>query len=203
MTPSAVAGPALLKGSFRPDESICQLLALQRERADLVAERTPIVQRMQKALDQMNVQVHHAVSDLTGKTGLAIVRAIVAGERNPTELAKLRDHRCRKSEAQIAEHLTGNWRAEHLFNLRMGVRRYDEINLIIAEYDTQLSRWIAELPPPESSPPASFRMLRYGQDCVDEGVAAYEAHFQQRRLHQLIETARQRGYQLVPALEAA
>lgn len=139
----------LLKGSFRPDESICQLRALQRERANLVAERTRIVQRMQKALDQINVQVHHAVTDLTGKTGLSIVRAIVAGERTPAELAKLRDPRCRNSEAQIAEHLTGNWRDEHLFNLKMGLRRYEEINLVIAEYDAQLSRWITELQPPE------------------------------------------------------
>jgi transposase len=139
----------LLKGSFRPSEAICRLRALQRERSNLVAERTRIVQRMQKALDQMNVHVHHAVTDLTGKTGLGIVRAIVAGERNPLELAKLRDARCQQSLAQIAEHLTGTWRAEHLFNLQMGLRRFDEINRIIAEYEAQLHQWIAELQPPE------------------------------------------------------
>lgn len=111
----------LLQGSFRPDEASCRLRALARERANLGAERTRIVQRMQKALDQMNVQVHHAVSDLTGKTGMAIVRAIVAGTRDPDRLAALRDRRCRKSVAEIAEHLTGTWREEHLFNLRMGL----------------------------------------------------------------------------------
>jgi transposase len=137
----------LLQGSFRPDEGSCRLRALARERANLVAERTRIVQRMQKALDQMNVQVHHAVSDLTGKTGMAIVRSIVAGERDPDRLAGLRDRRCRKSVAEIAEHLTGTWREEHLFNLQMGLRRYDEILQVIAEYDAQLRCWIAEMAP--------------------------------------------------------
>ncbi len=139
----------LLKGSFRPNESICRLRALQRERANLVAECTRIVQRLQKSLDQMNVQIHHAVTDLTGKTGMSILRAIVDGERDPLRLASLRDKRCKKSEAQIAEHLTGNWREEHLFNLKMGVRRYDEINAVIAEYDTQLGLWFEALVPPE------------------------------------------------------
>lgn len=139
----------LLQGSFRPDEGSCRLRALVRERANLGAERTRIVQRMQKSLDQMNVQVHHAVSDLTGKTGLAIVRAIVAGERNPDRLAALRDRRCKKSAAAIAEHLSGTWREEHLFNLRMGLRRYEEIMQVIAEYDVQLHRWIAETTPAE------------------------------------------------------
>ena len=106
----------LLRGSFRPGEQIARLRAIHRQLSNLVAEQTRAVQWMQKALDQMNVHVHHAVTDLTGQTGMAIVRAIVAGERRPSELAKLRDHRCQKSEAQIAEHLTGTWRAEHLFS---------------------------------------------------------------------------------------
>jgi transposase len=140
----------LLQGSFRPNESICRLRAIQRERANLVQERTRIVQRMQKALDQMNVQIHRAVTDLVGQTGLAILRAIVVeGERDPNKLAVLRDKRCKKTVEQIAEHLTGNWREEHLFNLKMGLRRYDEINRVIDEYDSQQRRWIEELQPPE------------------------------------------------------
>ncbi len=102
---------------FGPSIAIIRLRALQRQLANLVAERTCCVQWMQKALDQMNVQVHRAVSDLTGTTGLAIVRAIVAGERNPARLAVNRDRRCRKSVEEIAQYLTGNWREEHLFNL--------------------------------------------------------------------------------------
>lgn len=332
----------LLKGSFRPHESICRVRAVQRERANLIGERTRIVQRMQKSLDQMNVQIHRAVTDLVGKTGLMILRAIIAGERDPAKLAEHRDERCKKSRAQIAEHLSGNWRDEHLFNLAMGLRRYDEINLVIEEYDRRLTAWIEDIQPPERrekpapvhpkpgkekairargdrakrdalwrfagvdltridgiSPAAAeivltevgldlatfpdekhfvswlrlsprtatsagkplrkrhngtgatrvagvlrmaalalthsetalgafyrriarrkggnvaifatarrlaqqiFRMLRHGHDYVDEGAEAYEARFRQRRLHQLTDSARQLGYQLVPALEVA
>lgn len=145
----------LLRGSFRPAPPVCQVRALTRERATLVAERTRIVQRMQKALDQMNVQVHHAVTDLTGQTGLAMVRAIVAGERDPHRLAALRDRRCKKSVAEMAAHLTGTWRAEHLFNLRMGLRRYDELSAVLTEYDTQLAAWLtAQTPPARQADPA-------------------------------------------------
>ncbi|MEO8601532.1 MAG: IS110 family transposase [bacterium] len=138
----------LLRGSFRPAAAIGQLRAVARERATLGAERTRIVQRMQKALDQMNVQVHHAVSDLTGQTGMAIVRAIVAGERDPQRLATLRDRRCKQSAAEMAAHLTGSWREDHLFNLRMGLRHYDELTALLAEYDAQLAQWLDELTPP-------------------------------------------------------
>jgi transposase len=144
----------LLNGSFRPAEAICRLRALQREQATLVAERTRVVQRMQKALDQMNVQVHRAVSDLTGKTGLAMVRAIVAGERRPAVLAEFRDPRCKKSAQEIAAYLTGTWREEHLFNLQMGLRLFDQLERLIAEYDAQLARWLTELQPPERRPQA-------------------------------------------------
>lgn len=137
----------LLRGSFRPADLICRLRALTRERSALVAERTRIVQRMQKALDQMNGQVHPAVTDLTGQTGLAIVRAIVAGERDPHRLAALRDRRCKKSSAEMAAHLTGTWREEHVFNLRMGLRRYEELTAVLAEYDAQLARWMEEQTP--------------------------------------------------------
>lgn len=139
----------LLRGSFRPVESICQLRALQRERANMVEEATRAVQRMQKGLDQMNVQVHRAVSDLTGKTGLAMVRAIVEGERDPSRLAAFRDKRCKKSEAEIAEHLTGNWRDEHLFNLKMALRLYEEVQDILAAYDQEIMRLLQELQAPE------------------------------------------------------
>jgi transposase len=139
----------LLRGSFRPVESICQLRALQRQRADFVGEATRAVQRMQKALDQMNVQVHRAVTDLTGKTGLAMVRAIVGGERDPFRLAAFRDRRCKKSEAEIAEHLTGNWRDEHLFNLSKGLEHYDNLQQILTDYDDQIQRVLVELQPPE------------------------------------------------------
>ena len=117
----------LLRGSFRPID-IYQWRTRQRERAHMVQEATRAVQGMQKALDQMNVQVHRALSDLTGKTGLAMVGTIVQGERDPFRLAAFRDKRCQKSEAQIAEHLTGNWRQEHLFNLRARELKLTSVN---------------------------------------------------------------------------
>lgn len=139
----------LLRGSFRPNEAITRLRALQRQMANLIAERSRCVLWMQKALDQMNVQVHRAVSDLTGATGMAIVRAIVAGERDPARLAAHRDRRCKKPVEQIAEYLTGNWREEHLFNLGSALRLYDTMQDTIASYECRLLEEIKALQPPE------------------------------------------------------
>lgn len=137
----------LLRGSFRPADGICALRAVVRERNGLVAERSDWVRRMQKCLDQMNVCVHHAVSDITGVTGMAIIRAIVGGERDPAALARLRDPRCRKSPEQIARELTGNWRGEHLFNLTQALRMYDHICAIIDEYDARILSIVESLQP--------------------------------------------------------
>jgi len=139
----------LLRGSFRPSEAISRLRALQRQMANLVAERSRCVQWMQKSLDQMNVQVHRAVTDLTGKTGMAIVRAIVAGERDPARLALHRDGRCRKSSDEIAKYLTGHWREDHLFNLASALRLHDVLEAEIAAYDARLMQEIQTLQPPE------------------------------------------------------
>lgn len=139
----------LLNASFRPAEWITALRALMRQCGNLVRARTRAIQWMQKALDQMNVQVHHAVTDLTGKTGMAIVRAIVGGEREPMHLAALRDRRCKKSEDEIAELLTGTWREEHLFNLRMALEHFDHLNDQIAAYETRLITEIKALQIPE------------------------------------------------------
>lgn len=140
----------LLRGSFRPADDICRLRALIRERNTIVDQRSDWIRRMQKSLDQMNVRVHHAVSDISGITGMAIVRAIVGGERDPRALARLRDCRCQKSEHQIAEELTGNWRDEHLFNLKQALRVYDQLCCVIADYDTEILNLIDSLQPPES-----------------------------------------------------
>jgi transposase len=138
----------LLRGSFRPGDAIVRLRALQRQMANFVAERTRCVQWMQKALDQMNVQIHRAVTDLTGKTGMAIVRAIVDGNRDPSHLATLRDWRCHKSEEAIAEYLTGNWRQEHLFNLASALQLFDAVETTIASYDARLKKELQALQPP-------------------------------------------------------
>ena len=139
----------LLRGSFRPCDAICRLRGLHRQAGNLVAQRSRTVQWMQKSLDQMNVQVHRAVTDITGKTGMAIVRAIVAGERDPMVLAQLRDRRCKKSKQAIAEHLTGTWRDEHLFNLASTLRLYDAIEAEVAHYHAKLREELATLQPVE------------------------------------------------------
>lgn len=94
---------------------------------------------------QMNLQLHHVVSDITGTTGMNIIRAIVAGTQNPATLAKFRDSRCRASEETICQALTGNFRAEHLFALRQAVELYDTYQAKIADCDTELERVLGEL----------------------------------------------------------
>jgi transposase len=151
----------LLRGSFRPEDDICRLRALIRERNKVVGNRSDWVRRMQKSLDQMNICVHHAVSDITGVTGMTILRAIVDGERDPNVLASFRDHRCRKSEKEIAEELTGNWRHEHLFNLSQALKVYDQLCAVITDYDTEILNTVQSLQPPEakdvSAPPPATK----------------------------------------------
>jgi transposase len=135
----------LLRGSFRPQEAICLLRTLTRDKATLVAEGSDWVRRMQKSLDQMNVRVHRAVSSIEGTTGMAIVRAIVGGERDARQLAKLRDPHCRKSEAEIAEQLSGHWREDHLFSLQQALKMYDAIQERIAAYEQEILRKLGEM----------------------------------------------------------
>src|SRR6266498_3541645 len=130
----------LLQGSFRPSEEICMLRTLVRDKAALVAESSDWVRRIQKSLDQMNVRVHRAVSSVEGATGMTILRAIVAGERDAKKLAHLRDRRCHKSEDEIAEELNGHWREDHLFSLQQALKMYDGILERIGEYEKEILR---------------------------------------------------------------
>jgi len=115
----------LLNGSFRPDDMICRLRSFQRHRDNMIGTAASEIQHMQKALQQMNLHLHHAVSDLNGVSGLRIVDAILAGERDPQELAKLRDYRVKKSTvAQMEAALTGDYRHEHLFVLSQSLQAY-------------------------------------------------------------------------------
>ena len=148
----------LLRGAFRPGPQVCMLRTLVRDRATLVAERADWVRRLQKSLDQMNVRIHRAVSDLDGVTGLAMLRAIVAGERDPHQLATLRDPRCHKSEAEIAEQLTGHWREDHLFALGQGVKMYDALTDTLTAYDQEILRQLAAMSrvdSPDDPPPTN------------------------------------------------
>ena len=108
----------LLTASFRPADDIVVLRSYLRQRQMLIAYAGQHVQHIQKALEEMNLKLTEVVSDVLGSTGLAIIKAILAGERDPRRLAALRDARCRRTEVEIARALHGNWRDEHLFALR-------------------------------------------------------------------------------------
>jgi transposase len=122
----------LLRGSFRPEEVVCMLRTLVRDKANLVGERGDWLRRMQKSLDPMNVRVHRAVSDIDGATGMAILRAIAEGERDAQKLAQLRDPRCSKTEQEISEQWSGHWREDHLFSLQQALKMYDAVQERIA-----------------------------------------------------------------------
>jgi transposase len=128
----------LLKGSFRPSEAICALRALSRQRQTLVQYRAAHIQHMQKALQQMNLKLTNVLSDITGVTGLQIIRAILAGERSPLILAQYRDPRCQKSEHEIAKSLEGNYRTEHLFALAQAFDLYTIYTTKISECDAEI-----------------------------------------------------------------
>ena len=127
----------LLRGSFRPADAICVVRGYIRHKTTLVEESSRHILRMQKALEQMNVQLHKVVSDVTGLTGMSIIKAIVSGERDPKKLAALRHNRCKNDESTIAMALEGNWRSEHLFCLAQEVAAYEFIQSQIQECEAR------------------------------------------------------------------
>ena len=127
-----------LRGSFRPADEVCAVRALLRHHDSLVKTAARSVQHMQKAFDQMNVHLHHAISDLTGHTGLAITDAILAGERDPARLAELAHPRIKASRATMIKALEGDWRSEHLFTLRHARQTYAHYQQLINECDQEI-----------------------------------------------------------------
>jgi transposase len=142
----------LLHGAFRPAEEIAVLRSYLRQRATLIRYAAAHVQHMQKALQQMNVLLHQVVRDITGLTGMTIIRAIVAGERDPQVLARLRDYRCKRSAEVIAKSLEGNYRQEHLFALQQAATLYETYQAQIAACDQQIEQYLASLPPVTTAP---------------------------------------------------
>jgi transposase len=136
----------LLRGSFRPDDEICAIRSLWRHRDNLIQLATVHLQHMQKALDQMNLQIHHVISDLSGTTGLAIIDAILGGERDPQKLAELRDRRIKASKETIRKSLVGDYREEHLYVLRQSLECYRKYQKMICELDAEVKRRMARLP---------------------------------------------------------
>src|SRR5262249_21075294 len=149
----------LLRASFRPSPEVCAVRSLLRHRNGLVGLASHHVQHMQKALDQMNLQLHHVISDITGTTGLAILDAVVAGERDVNKLANLRDPRIRASKETIAKSLVGDYRPEHLFTLRQSLNLFRSYQKEITECESEIQRFLRQLetkvdPVQEPLPPA-------------------------------------------------
>jgi transposase len=130
----------LLQPSFRPPEEICALRALVRQRQRLTESCSTEIQHMQKALQQMNLKLTSVLSDIAGVTGLQIIRAIVAGERDPQKLAAYRDRRCQKSTTEIAAALTGHYKAEHVFALRQALAGYDFFCAQVQACDAEIAK---------------------------------------------------------------
>jgi transposase len=148
----------LLRGSFRPRDALARLRAYLRHRERLLEYGASHIQHMQKALMQMNVQLHHVVTDITGVTGMQILRAIVAGNHDPAALAALRDRRCKASQATLTAALTGNYREEHLFALRQSLELYDfhrtQIDACDAQIEAALDQLNLDRPAPEQPLPS-------------------------------------------------
>lgn len=168
----------LLRASFRPHQDIVALRAYLRQRERLVQYAASHIQHLQKALMQMNLQLQHVVSDVTGMTGMGIIRAIVAGERAPEALAKHRDNRCKASAETLREALVGNYRPEHVFALKQAVELYDCYQEHIARCDEQIERTLAELaasatPASEPLPPARRKGRQPNEPRFDVRGALY------------------------------
>lgn len=140
----------LLNGSFRPAQDICRVRSLMRHRQNLLASCGAEMQHMQKALQLMNVHLHHAVNDLGGATGLRILDAILTGERDPKELVKLRDPQCSKTTPEELEKaLVGDWKQEHLFVLKQALATYRHLLKQLEECDAEVEKALAAVVVPE------------------------------------------------------
>ena len=155
----------LLNNSFRPPEEICVLRAYWRQRAEHLASASTCIQRMQKVLTEMNVQLANVISDISGLTGLTIIQAILAGERDRYKLADLANFRIQASREEIARSLEGNWRKELLFILQQELNLYQTYQQQIAECDTALAAHLQTLEDKVeagSQPPAAKANKRAG-----------------------------------------
>ena len=168
----------LLQSAFRPDEEVTRLRTYLRQREMLIRYSADHIQHMQKALQQMNLLLHHVVADITGLTGMTIIRAILAGERDPQLLAQHRDPRCKKSAEVIAKSLVGNYREEHLFALQQAVILYDTYQAQLAACDQQIEAYLAclervtdERPPP---PPKRRQSPVHNQPRFDARTYLYQ-----------------------------
>lgn len=165
----------LLRGAFRPDDAICSMRALIRQRASKVRNQSQTLNRMQKALSQMNIQLANVISDISGVTGMKILRAIIAGERDPSVLADLTDRRIKASKETVARSLHGNWRLEHLHALEQEVQCYDFFEQQIGACDKAITDALSQLPEREETPQPSRKILRSPHRCAADQAALHQS----------------------------
>jgi transposase len=171
----------LLSAAFRPDEPIRVLRSYRRHRQTLVEDASRFILRMQKALEQMNVKLTEVLSDITGVTGMAIIRAIVNGQRDPLVLARLRQSGCKNAEATIALALQGTWRPEHLFELQQCLELFDYFQSRVAECDRAIEAHLKTLALPTPLAPLGK------SKSAGRGRRANELRFDAReRLYQMV-----------------
>lgn len=135
----------LLRASFRPGREIAALRTYLRSRERHLDYAASHIQHMQKALTFMNLQLQHVISDITGVTGMQIIRSIVAGERNPDALAAMRDVRCKAPIETVRAALVGNYQPEHVFALKQALALYDFYQQCMAECDVQIEQVVADM----------------------------------------------------------
>jgi transposase len=165
----------LLRACFLPAPEIHRVRTVWRLRDQHVKEAGREIQHMQKALTEMNVQLHNVISDLSGVTGLAIVREIVAGERDAEQLAELRDRRIQASREEIVHSLQGHWKDDVLFELQQAVQAYDFFQQQITACDKQLKQYLAALPTRESkTSPKAETSAGEGQPRKKKKARAYK-----------------------------
>jgi transposase len=165
----------LLRGSFRPPEFICAIRSLWRHRASLIQMAAEHVMHMQKALDQMNLRIHRVLSDITGLSGMRILDAIMAGERNSLALAELCHWRVKSSEDTVAKSLEGDYRAEHLFALRQSLAAFRYYKELVAQVDQEIQSGLANLDtsanaekaPPQRTKASPYQRRRYEPKSFD------------------------------------
>lgn len=145
----------LLKSSYRPSQEVCAIRSLLRHRESLVQMAATHVHHMQKSLDQMNLQIHHVISDIVGQTGLAIISAILDGERDPLVLAKLRGQRIKATEEIVAKSLVGDYRPEHLFTLSQSLVAYRSYQKLIEECDRTVRSLLDQFDSPKPPDPSA------------------------------------------------
>jgi len=168
----------LLAGAFRPPDEICVLRSYLRQKEMLTQASSMHIQHMQKALQQMNLLLHNVVSDITGATGMKIIKAILAGERDPQVLSRNRDERCKHSATTIAKSLVGNYREEHLFALRQAVDLYETYQTKIADCEQAIIKELEKQPNVSDDEPPPADKETQARDRIRAGVDVRDMLYQ-------------------------